>query len=86
MDKNIFECNYELSLWGYYRYIFHNNDTLGFIYIGWGPYLHIESKFADDGSERPSEGEKPKELEVDYDLKKTIKIMQFKSQRVLLSI
>ena len=39
MDKNIFECNYELSSWGHYRYIFHNNDPLGFIYIGYNTFV-----------------------------------------------
>lgn len=29
-----------------------------------GSYLHIECKFADDRSKRPSECEKPKELEI----------------------
>ena len=39
MDKNIFECNEELSSWGHYRNIFHNNDQLGLIYIGYNTFV-----------------------------------------------
>ena len=39
MDKNIFECNYQFSSWGHHRYNFHNDDPLGFIYIGYNTFV-----------------------------------------------